>query len=138
MKDKSAVGRILVMDDEAMILDVAGRILTRLGYEVEFAGNGEQAITRYSDAHAAGKPFDLVIMDLTVPGGMGGRETVKRLRELDPSLKAIVSSGSFDDPVMANYMRYGFNGMVSKPYTIKLLGDTVMKVISSDTNPSAV
>lgn len=123
------------MDDEAMILDVAGRILARLGYEVELAENGEQAIARYNDAHAAGKPFDLVIMDLTIPDGMGGREAVKRLRELHPSLKAIVSSGSFDNPVMCNYAEYGFNGIISKPYTIRMLSDTVMKVLSS-TNPS--
>lgn len=119
------------MDDELMILDVAGRILTRLGYEVGLAENGEQAIMRYTQARESGKPFDLVIMDLTVPEGMGGRETVKRLREINPALKAIVSSGSLDDPVISNYADYGFNGIISKPYTIKLLSDTVSKVINS-------
>ncbi len=134
VKKKISIGRVLVMDDEVMILDVAGRILTRLGYDVEFAENGEQAITRYRDALAKGRRFDLVIMDLTVPDGMGGREAVKRLRDFDPGLKAIVSSGSLDDPVMSNYAKYGFNGIVSKPYTIKTLGDTVIRVISSDIN----
>ncbi len=133
---KSGSGRILIMDDEDIILDVAGRILTRLGYQVAFAKNGAEAITRYSQARSTGNPFDLVIMDLTVPGGMGGKEAVKKIREIDPSAKAIVSSGYCNDPVLAHYSDYGFNGIVSKPYSIKILSDTVMKVISNTDIPS--
>jgi CheY-like chemotaxis protein len=117
------------MDDEDMILDVAGKILMRLGFEVVCAKNGEQAIIRYREAHATGKRFDVVIMDLAISNGMGGRETVKLLRELDPSVKAILSSGSFDDPAVSDYAEYGFIGVVSKPYSIKTLGDTVLNVI---------
>ncbi len=129
-------GKILIMDDEDIILDVAGRILTRLGYQVAFAKDGSEAVTQYSQARSSGKPFDVVIMDLTVPGGMGGKEAVKRIREIDPGAKAIVSSGYSNDPVLAHYSDYGFSGIVSKPYSIKILSDTVMKVISGANPPS--
>jgi PAS domain S-box-containing protein len=133
---RKGVGKILIMDDDDMVRDVAGRILTRLGYEVEYARDGLEAITLYSRALNGGKPFNLVIMDLTIPGGMGGKEAVKQIREIDPSVKAIVSSGYSNDPIMAQYHEYGFIGVVSKPYTIKLLGDTVQKVLSSDAAPA--
>ncbi len=127
---RPGVGAILFMDDDEMVRDTAGRILTRLGYTVFYARDGAEAITAYEQARAEGRPFDVVIMDLTIPGGMGGKEAVKRLREIDPSVKAIVSSGYSDDPVMANYADYGFNSVVSKPYTIHKLGDTIRKVLA--------
>ena len=127
---RSGSGRVLIMDDEDMVRDVAGKILTRLGYDVAFARDGAEAIELYSQARKAGRPFDAVIMDLTVPGGMGGRDAVKRLLEIDPAVKAIVSSGYSNDPIMAEYAEYGFCGVASKPYTIKKLSDILQQVIA--------
>ncbi len=123
-------GTILFMDDDEMVRETAGKVLTHLGFTVSFARDGAEAIAAYEQARAEGRRFDAVIMDLTIPGGMGGKEAVKRLRELDPTVKAIVSSGYSDDPVMANFAEYGFDGVVSKPYTIHKLGDTLRKVLA--------
>ena len=123
-------GAILVMDDEAEVRETTGAILTRLGYDVEYAGDGEEAIERYRAAGAAGRPFDLVIMDLTVPGGLGGHEALKRLREIDPRIKAIVSSGYSDDPVMADFRKYGFSAVVTKPFRVKELSEVVHRVLA--------
>jgi two-component system, cell cycle sensor histidine kinase and response regulator CckA len=109
-------GKILFMDDEEAVRFLAGRTLRRMGFEVEFAKDGLQAISLYSEALAAGAGFSAVIMDLTIPGGMGGREAVGRLRALDPDLKAFVSSGYSDDPIMANPFIYGFCGVIPKPF----------------------
>lgn len=135
---RKGAGKILIMDDDDMVRDVAGRILTRLGYEIEYARDGMEAITLYTHALGTGSPFNLVIMDLTIPGGMGGKEAVKQIREIDPSVKAIVSSGYSNDPIMARYQDYGFIGVVSKPYTIKVLGEAVQKVLSSTDAAPAV
>jgi len=109
-------GRILFMDDEEMIRLVAGEILGALGYDVEFARDGVEAIERYRKARDAGRPFDAVVMDLTISGGMGGKEAIGKLREYDPGVKAIVSSGYSNDPVMARYGDYGFKDVIVKPY----------------------
>jgi len=93
--------------------------------------NGEEAVEAYARAKEKGRPFDVVIMDLTVPGGMGGKETLHKLQEIDPGLTAIISSGYSDDPIMAEFRKYGFHGVVSKPYTIKILSDTVQSVIAA-------
>ncbi len=123
-------GRILIMDDEEMIRAVAGAILTRFGYDVEYSQDGAEAVALYERAMKRGWPFDVVIMDLTIPGGMGGKEAVERLHKIDPDVKAIVSSGYSIDPIMAQYKDYGFCGVVSKPYTIKELSETVRKIIA--------
>ncbi len=109
-------GRVLVMDDEDLVRDVAARILTYLGYEVTVAVEGAEAVELYRTARATGRPFDAVILDLTVPGGMGGRETIRKLQELDPGVKALVSSGYAEDATMTHYLDYGFAGVVQKPY----------------------
>ena len=127
---RPGAGAILIMDDDEMVRETAGKVLAHLGYTAFYARDGAEAIAAYEQARAEGRPFDAVIMDLTIPGGMGGKEAVKRLRELDPSVKAIVSSGYSDDPVMANYAEYGFNGVVSKPYTIHKLGETIRKALA--------
>ncbi|MGE5445899.1 MAG: PAS domain S-box protein, partial [Ignavibacteriales bacterium] len=123
-------GRILVMDDEEMIRGVAGGILNRIGYEVEFARDGKEAIELYKEAIESSRPFDVVIMDLTISGGMGGKEAIKRLLEIDPEVKAIVSSGYSNDPVMSDYKKYSFRGIVSKPFRIEELAQTLHEVIN--------
>jgi two-component system, cell cycle sensor histidine kinase and response regulator CckA len=123
-------GRILVMDDEDIVRDVLHRSLTHLGYVVVSAHEGNEAIALYEQALKSGQPFDAVIMDLTIPGGMGGKDAVIKLREIDPGVKAIVSSGYSDDPIMARFRDYGFSGVVSKPYTLKALSETVHSVIA--------
>ncbi len=126
-------GKILVMDDESLVRDVLSVSLTNLGYTVVCSQEGSEAVTLYEQALKNGHPFDAVIMDLTVPGGMGGKEAVIRLREIDPGVKAIVSSGYSQDPVMAHFRDYGFSGVVSKPYTLKILSEAVHRVIAGDT-----
>ena len=122
--------RILVMDDEQEIRDIAGRMLKNIGYkDVEFAEDGAAAIKLYQAAMEEAKPFSVVIFDLTIPGGMGGEEAIKKLLSIDPAVKAIVSSGYVDDAVIAKYMEYGFSGMVAKPYTTGELRKVVQDVI---------
>lgn len=123
-------GKILVMDDEEIIREIAGKMLSRIGYEVEVAIDGSEAIERYKIARESGHPFDAVILDLTIPGGMGGKEAVKRLLQIDPGVKAIVSSGYSDDPIMAESRRYGFRGCLAKPYKIQELSEVLHGVIT--------
>ena len=124
-------GRILFMDDEEIIRDAAGEVLTYLGYSVEFAEDGREAIELYKKRLKTGEPFDIVIMDLTIPGGMGGKEALAILLEIDPHVKAIVSSGYSTDPVMADFRSYGFKGVVTKPYSIEELSETLHRMIES-------
>jgi PAS domain S-box-containing protein len=114
-----ANNKILVMDDEAMLRDVTRDILEMVGYRVETACNGEEAIQIYTQAQRGDSPFGAVILDLTVKGGMGGRETIKRLQEIDPDIKAIVVSGYSNDPVMSNFKEYGFFDALHKPYRLE-------------------
>ena len=122
-------GNILVMDDENVILKIAEKFLTKLGYEVDIANNGNEVITLYKNALSNNTPYDALIMDLTIPGGMGGKECVKKLLEIDPNVKAIVSSGYSNDPVMSNYKEYGFKGVVIKPYRIQELSQTIKQIL---------
>ncbi len=122
-------GRVLVMDDEGMILDASKKILTLLGYDVVLTQDGTNAIDAYQKAMASGKSFDLVIMDLTIPGGMGGKEAIAKLLEIDPNAKVIVSSGYSNDTVMEQFQKYGFKGILTKPYRIQDFSETVYRVI---------
>jgi PAS domain S-box-containing protein len=129
-------GKILLMDDEANIRNVAGDMLTQIGYQVEPTEDGAAAIALYTRAKESGVPFDLVIMDLTIPGGMGGKETLKKLIQIDPGIKAIVSSGYSNDPIMSNYHEYGFCGVVTKPYRIEELHQKLHTLLN-ETGPLA-
>ena len=124
-------GRILVMDDEAMIRKLAGELLSYLGYEVDFALDGTEAVKRYKQALDSKKPFDAVILDLTIKGGMGGKEAIQELVKIDPRVTGIVSSGYCNDPEITDYEKYGFSGVVTKPYTMSELGEKLNQVISS-------
>jgi len=124
-------GRILVMDDEDSVLSVARETLKHLGYEVELAKNGTQAIRIFKKALDSGKSFDLVITDLTVPGDIGGVETLQRLKEIDPQVKVIVSSGYSNDPVMADFKSIGFAVCLKKPYRAFEVSHTVKRVLKT-------
>jgi len=124
-------GRVLVMDDEEMLRDFIAELLDLLGYDVVCAADGLQTIDTYCRAKESGRPFDCVLMDLTIPGGMGGKEAIQRLLEIDPNIKAVVSSGYSDDPVMADYRKYGFRGVVAKPYNADELNEVLQQVITS-------
>jgi CheY-like chemotaxis protein len=121
-------GRVLLMDDEKMLLRISAKALKRLGFEVEEAEDGQEALEKYREAVNSEQPFTLVILDLTIPGGMGGLVTIETLLELDPSVKAIVSSGYSNDPVLANYEDYGFVGVLKKPYNLATLEEVVRQV----------
>ena len=122
-------GRVLLMDDEEMIREITSEILDALGYEAEFAENGDEAIRLFEHALASRKPFDAVILDLTIPGGMGGKETMQKLLDIDPYVKGIVSSGYSNDPVMAEFGKYGFSGVITKPFKIEELGEILRKIL---------
>jgi len=121
--------RVLLMDDESIIRDAIGIALRCLGYEVTVARDGAEAVVQYGEARESGQPFAAVILDLTVRGGMGGREAFEILHEMDPGVKAIVSSGYSDDPIMARYREYGFRGVVAKPYETDQLAKVLREVI---------
>ena len=122
-------GKILVMDDDPMIRELAGEILWHLGYEVEFANDGNEAVALYQKSMVSAKPFDAVILDLTVRGGMGGKEAIQKIIAIDPDVKGIVSSGYSDDPGMTDFKQYGFSGVVAKPYTLAELGEKLNQVL---------
>ncbi len=122
-------GRILVMDDEAPLRKIVGRMLEKLGYESEFAKDGTEAVRMVKEAKESETPYDAVILDLTVPGGMGGKEAIKKLVDIDLEVKAIVSSGYSDDPVLSNFQEYGFKGMMPKPFESRSLSKVLHEVL---------
>ncbi len=123
-------GRVLIMDDEEDMRTTTGDMLKRLGYTVDFAREGGEAVEKYRTEAEAGRPFDVVLMDLTVPGGMGGKEAVRKLLEIDPRARAIVSSGYSQDPVMADFREYGFRDVVVKPYRLRELSEVMARVMN--------
>jgi PAS domain S-box-containing protein len=128
----SGKGKILVMDDEPMVREVLDKMLSYLGYEVKFAKDGAEAIKFFSQSEKSGDSFAAAIFDLTVPGGMGGKEAMARLLEIDPRVKAIVSSGYSDDPIMADFRKYGFKGVIAKPYRIIELSKILQEVVTGE------
>ncbi|MFH0882682.1 MAG: PAS domain S-box protein [bacterium] len=122
-------GKILIMDDEASVRRVVKAMLEKIGFEVDEAENGIKAIETYQKARMAGEMYRAIIMDLTIPGGMGGGEAIQHLRKLDPKVKVIVSSGYSNDPVMSNYEQHGFKGVVAKPYRLEELIRVIRDVL---------
>lgn len=123
--------KILVMDDEEVIRTTATAMLEELSFTVETAAGGLQTVQRYQQSLEAGEPFDLVILDLTIPGGIGGKETAQRILQLDPHARLVVSSGYADDPIMANYAEFGFRGVISKPYNLNKLSAILTQVLAN-------
>jgi signal transduction histidine kinase/CheY-like chemotaxis protein/uncharacterized protein YdeI (BOF family) len=125
----SGPGRVLLMDDEETIRVLAARVLQRLGLEVTAVADGKAAVEEFDRALAANRPYGLVILDLTIPGGMGGKETIAALRRRNSDFVAIVSSGYSSDPVMAHHLEYGFQAVVPKPYNVTQLAETVERLL---------
>jgi CheY-like chemotaxis protein len=122
--------RVLLMDDEESIRGLGATLLQRIGMEVTVVAEGAAAVREFCDAQRAGRPFDLVILDLTIPGGMGGRETLEAIRRTDARVPAIVSSGYSGDAVLADFRSFGFQAVVAKPYKIDQLTGTVRQVLA--------
>jgi PAS domain S-box-containing protein len=125
-------GKILVMDDEDLIRKLAGRMLTGFGYTVEYADEGQQAVDKFQAAEHANEPYDAVVLDLTVPAGLGGFEAFEKMRAIRPDVKAIISSGYSNDPVMAHYREFGIAAIVPKPYNVNELVGTVQNVVEGN------
>jgi CheY-like chemotaxis protein len=124
-------GAILVMDDEELIRDMTAEMLDYLGYQVTTCMNGSEAIELYAAASQSGAPFSAVIIDLTIPGGMGGKETAERILATDPNACLIVSSGYSNDPIMSDFHAYGFVGAVAKPYNLTEFSQMLSSVLAA-------
>jgi CheY-like chemotaxis protein len=114
----SGKGKVLFMDDEQIVLDMTREILKFLDYDVMVAKEGREAIDLFKKEKAAGVPFDVVILDLSVRSGLGGKETIEELRRIDPRVKSVISSGFMDDPVVRDFSSHGFDERLTKPYKI--------------------
>ncbi len=131
----SGTGKLLLMDDELLILTSLREFLERCGYQVAIAKDGAEAVIFYEQAKKAGAPFDLVMLDLTVPGGIGGKEAVRMILAIDPEAKVIASSGYSDDPVMLDYRNFGFSGVVSKPFKMEALSALIKSLLKPKPKP---
>ncbi|OHD11305.1 MAG: hypothetical protein A2086_12865 [Spirochaetes bacterium GWD1_27_9] len=116
------------MDDEEIVRDTTGKMLNYLGYEVKFAKEGKEAVTVYKKYFDTKEHFDFVILDLSIPGGMGGEETIKLLKTINPFIKAIVFSGYYHNPVISNYLDYGFSGVLKKPFDFYELENIILRM----------
>lgn len=121
--------RILIVDDEEMVRDVLNAMLRKLGHEVLLAKDGMEAVQTYKEAINTEKPIDLTIMDLTIPGGVGGKEAVQEILSIDQKAMVIVSSGYSNDPVMANFKEYGFCSAIEKPYKLSELNKVISQLV---------
>jgi CheY-like chemotaxis protein len=122
--------RILLMDDEQMILDIVSRMLGHLGYEVTTCTDGAQAIAAFAKAKSHSEPFDIVMMDLVIPNGVGGQDAVHTIKKIDPGARVIASSGHLDHPVMKDHAQFGFNAVLEKPYKLEKLQQVIETVIN--------
>jgi DNA-binding NtrC family response regulator len=123
------------MDDEAQICIVLGALLKRLHHEVELVSDGEMAVAAYRRALDEGRPFDAVLLDLTVKDGMGGRETLAALRKLDPGVTAIVMSGYADNRVLLEHALHGFKGALAKPFQVEELRELLAQIMDGENEP---
>ncbi|PCJ47865.1 MAG: response regulator [Gammaproteobacteria bacterium] len=123
--------KVLVMDDDEMILTLVTSILELHDFLVETATDGQVAIEKYQRAMAEGQPFDLVIMDLTIPTGMGGKEALIEILKIDPAAKCVVSSGHSSDPIMTKFSDYGFKGVITKPFMVAELVGALKDIIDN-------
>ena len=124
MADK---GSILIMDDDEVIKKMLTAMLSVIGYKAILSADSAEAINKFIEAKEAGQPFEAVILDLTIPGGAGGIETIRKMLEIDPAVKAIVSSGHADYPITTEYKKYGFVSVLTKPYSIDLMEEMLNK-----------
>jgi CheY-like chemotaxis protein len=122
-------GRILIMDDEPLVLEMAGAAVRQLGYAATLSRSGAEAIVQYQIGLDSGRRFDAVILDLTVPGGIGGPETVARLRQIDPGVRAALSSGYTDHPAITDWAGAGFAAFIAKPYSLKAFEELLAKLV---------
>ncbi len=125
-------GRVLVLDDDPPVLEILGDVLSYLDYEPVLTRRGEDTIDAFRMQSLTGKPFDLVILDLTVKDGLGGRDVIGLLMIVDPDVRALVSSGMVNDPVIENYKAYGFCGLVPKPFTVEELSEALDKAMRKE------
>ena len=135
---QTIAGKILVMDDEEVVRETCGEMLTIIGHTVDYAANGQEALDKYQQALQEQQPFDLVVMDLTIPGGIGGKEAIRMLLDIDPKAKAIVSSGYSHDDVMANFRDYGFMGVIAKPYILDSFNKVIQEILSLSTTITGI
>ncbi|MBN1130492.1 MAG: response regulator [Chitinispirillaceae bacterium] len=126
-------GKVLIMDDDMIVRTVVETLLKKAGYSPLCVANGEDALREYREAMGKNDPFTITIMDLTIPGGMGGKETIKRLREIDPGARVIVFSGYSNDPIFSNFKEFGFDGILSKPFSIEEFLKTIAMVLHERT-----
>lgn len=122
--------RVLLMDDEPAICEITGILLKKLGYDPTITMTGEETLNVYNQALLDGVPYDVIILDLTVPGGMGGREVIQQIREHDKEVKVLVSSGDLSDPAIISFADYGFSGVLAKPYNKAALDQAIKSVLS--------
>lgn len=127
----STRGRVLFMDDKEIVRDAVCEVLRALGYDAVCTEEGGETLERYRRAREEGAPFDVVVLDLTVARGMGGKETIEKLREIDPAAKIIASSGYPNDPIMLDYRRYGVHAVIIKPYNSSELDEVLTEVLES-------
>lgn len=125
----SSRGRVLFMDDKEIVRKAVSEVLRTLGYDVESTVEGEETLEMYRRARDAGTPFDVVVLDLTVAHGMGGREAIAKLLEIDPAARIVVSSGYPNDPVIINYGKYGASAVIIKPYNSSELDEVLDRVL---------
>ena len=131
MQKNGRQGYVLLMDDDPGVRYMLGGMLRYLGYSVKTVTDGEKALQEYERALQAKRPYDIVILDVTVPEGMGGEQTIKKLREIDPNVVAVVSSGYSNDRVLAHYEQHGFSGVVVKPFRVEELGQVLVNALKS-------
>jgi CheY-like chemotaxis protein len=126
---QDAKGRVIIMDDDESVRAVCFDIVSLLGYDVDCTSDGEELVALYKEALENNIHIDAVIIDLTVPGGMGGKEAIQKLKELDKNVVGIVSSGYSNDPIMSIYKDYGFSAVIAKPYQVEEMEEVLSAVI---------